>query len=133
MIFIDSGAFIAQCLSADANYRHAVSVWAGLEKSKETCITSSPVLFETTNLIGRRDGNAFAAELAYGWYRSRYLKILRPTEEDEILAIGMLEKYADQKIGLTDCLSFVLMKREKVNRVFTLDRHFRSAGFTTVP
>ena len=48
-------------------------------------------------------------------------------------AIDTLEKYADQKITFTDCVSFVLMKKEGIKRAFSFDFHFRLAGYEVVP
>ena len=35
----------------------------------------------------------------------------------------------DKEWGLTDCISFVLMKQESVTEALTADVHFRQAGF----
>jgi uncharacterized protein len=35
----------------------------------------------------------------------------------------------DKNWGLTDCVSFVLMKREGLSEALTADAHFRQAGF----
>jgi predicted nucleic acid-binding protein len=37
---------------------------------------------------------------------------------------------SDKDWGLTDCLSFVLMKQENVTEALTADIHFRQAGLT---
>ncbi len=34
-----------------------------------------------------------------------------------------------QGLGLTDCISFVVMQEQKVNKAMTIDRHFIQAGF----
>lgn len=44
-------------------------------------------------------------------------------------AVEFFEKYADQHVGFLDCISFALMRRHRVQRVFTFDRHFDQAGF----
>lgn len=36
---------------------------------------------------------------------------------------------ADKEWSLTDCVSFVVMRREKIREAFTCDRHFEQAGF----
>lgn len=36
----------------------------------------------------------------------------------------------DKQWGLTDCVSFVLMKQEQVTEALSADLHFRQAGFT---
>jgi len=38
----------------------------------------------------------------------------------------------DKDWTLTDCISFVVMKRESLNEALTGDRHFEQAGFNTL-
>jgi hypothetical protein len=51
------------------------------------------------------------------------------TPEDELKAIRLFRKFADQRVSFTDCVSFTLMKRNKLTIAFTFDAHFRLAGF----
>lgn len=64
---------------------------------------------------------------------SNTLDILRPSREDELEALSLFEKFADQEVSFTDCISFVLMQRQQIKRVFSFDRHFQYAGFTLWP
>ncbi len=48
-------------------------------------------------------------------------------------ALGTLEKYSDQRLTFTDCLSFGAMKARRIERVFGFDEDFRIAGFLLVP
>jgi hypothetical protein len=45
-------------------------------------------------------------------------------------ALNLYRARPDKDWGLTDCLSFVLMKQEGVGEALTADIHFRQAGFT---
>jgi predicted nucleic acid-binding protein len=65
-------------------------------------------------------------------YNSPALEILFSSKEDEIAAIGIFRKYSGQKVSFTDCISFVLMRRQGITRVFSFDRHFEHAGFRTI-
>ena len=91
------------------------------------------VLDEAFTLLGRVAGHAFAAERARVIYGSPALTILRPGQEDELEALDLFEKFADQQVSYTDCISFVLMRRERIKRAFTFDGHFRMAGFEQWP
>ena len=133
MIFIDTGAFLARYLRKDQHHNSAVSVWEKLGSGRENCVTSNFVLDETFTLLGRRAGYGFAVQRAKNIYASQFLTIFRPDRVDEIKALRFFSKYADQHVSFTDCISFVLMKREKVNRVFSFDRHFELAGFHVIP
>ena len=44
-------------------------------------------------------------------------------------ALGLYRARPDKDWGLTDCVSFELMKREKITEALTADVHFRQAGF----
>lgn len=133
MIFIDTGAFLARYLRKDQNHRSAVDVWQKLGSDRENCVTSNFILDETFTLLGRWAGHDFAVQRAKNIYASQSLTIFRPHRDDEINALKFFGKYADQHISFTDCISFVLMKREKINRVFSYDRHFKFAGFEVIP
>jgi hypothetical protein len=44
-------------------------------------------------------------------------------------AISLYGERGDKNWGLTDCVSFVLMRREGLGEALTADVHFRQAGF----
>jgi predicted nucleic acid-binding protein len=96
-------------------------------------LTSSFVLDETFTLLGRRSSYAFAADRARALLGSTALTILRPEADDEARAVELFAKFADQKVSFTDCVSFVLMRRHRLARAFTFDRHFADAGFELMP
>ena len=130
MIFIDTGAFLARHLAQDANHEKAVSIWKTLQG--KSLFTSSHVLDETWTLLGRRAGHAFAAERALKVYTAPTLEIVYSTRDDELDAIQLFRKYADQRVSFTDCVSFVLMRRLRIRKAFTFERHFVLAGFEAV-
>jgi uncharacterized protein len=133
VIFVDTGAFLARHLSRDQHHAAAVEAWARLAGDRERCVTSSFVLDETVTLLSRRAGPAFAAERALALLGSTALSILRPEPRDEEEALRWLEKLGGQDVSFTDCVSFALMKRHRLPRVFGFDRHFAAAGFTLWP
>jgi predicted nucleic acid-binding protein len=133
MIFIDTGALIAQALRRDQHHAESTAVWDELGLLGDRFITSSFVLDELFTYLARRASYRFAAGRARDLYDSQLFDILRPDEEDERRALGLFEKYADQKVSFTDCISFALMRRHRIGRVFTFDRHFALAGFEVIP
>jgi predicted nucleic acid-binding protein len=133
VIFVDTGAFVARYLARDEHHQRAVASWKRLARNRTPCATSNHVLDETFTLLGRWASYSFAAERARLLLSSRVLEILRPAAEEELAAVELFEKYADQEVSFTDALSFALMRRRRIDRAFTFDRHFRFAGFTMVP
>ena len=133
MIFVDTGPFLARYLAKDQHHRAAVAAWDKLRRSRERCFTSNFVLDEFFTLLGRRAGYAFAAERARNIYASESLEILRPAGNDERRAIELFDKYSDQRVSFTDCISFALIRDRRIRRVFSFDRYFESAGFILWP
>ena len=126
MIFIDTGAFVARYLARDAHHEKATAIWK--ELAGKPLATSNHVVDETLTLLARRAGYSFAAGRAENIYDSTALEILYSTREDELEAIQLFRKYADQEVSFTDCISWVLMARLGIRRAFTFDRHFLLAG-----
>jgi len=127
MIFIDSGAWIARYYQPDALHRASILIWKTIEN--RALFTSNHVIDETLTLLGRRAGYAFAAERAEVIYSSKALMILRSTAAEELEAIRLFRKFADQRLSFTDCISFALMRRHRIKVAFSFDEHFRAAGF----
>lgn len=133
MIFVDTGAFLARWLTEDSKHGEAASGWRALQARPERLFTSNFILDETVTLLERRAGARFAVERAHGILFSDRLTMLRPDSKDELDALAVLEKFADQRIGFTDAVSFALMRRNRIKRAFTFDLHFERAGFTVWP
>ena len=129
MIFIDTGAFIARHLKRDQHYDKAIRYWKKLQAHHERFFTSNFVLDETFTILGRRAGYKFAAQRARNIFSSDTIMILRPVREDELKAIELFEKYSNLEVSYTDCISFVLMSKNRIKRVFSFDKHFELAGF----
>ncbi len=59
--------------------------------------------------------------------------VARKREADELAALDYFQKYADQSVSFTDCVSFVLMEKYRIPTAFSFDRHFTIAGFDVEP
>jgi predicted nucleic acid-binding protein len=133
VVFVDAGAFVARYHSRDQYHQQAVDHWKLLEQSGGQCFTTSFVLDEVLTLLARRTSYPFAAARARTFWGSSALSIIRPDEVDEHLALRFFEKYADQRVSFTDCVSFAVMQRLPLKAVFGFDRHFVDAGFILEP
>ena len=133
IVLADTGPLYALADPSDQFHARARRGWKSLEKARSALFTSSFVLDETFTLLARRTSYEFAAERAEAVYASRVLAILRPDATDEAAALGFFRKLAGQEVSFTDCVSFALMKRHRLGRAFTFDRHFAAAGFVVWP
>ena len=132
-IFIDTGAYLAHFHPKDQNHQQALELWAWIEKNNIHRVTTNHVLDELATILGRRTSYSFSAQKIREIFAADVL-IERSYEEDEQKALDLFEKYSDQKISFTDCLSFVVMKRLALKQAFTFDKkHFEYAGFGVLP
>ncbi|MBI3851646.1 MAG: type II toxin-antitoxin system VapC family toxin [Verrucomicrobia bacterium] len=129
MIFVDTGALLGRYLIGDQYHQAALDLWEKVRRRGEHCITSNFILDETATLLARRSSYRFAAAKARIIYSSELFQIFRPGMVEELEALELFEKYADQEVSFTDCISFVLMRKENVHRAFTFDAHFERVGF----
>ena len=128
-IFVDTGAYLALFHKADLRYQQACNAWLELENQQRIIYTTNHIVDELATLLARRTEYAFAGRKIAQIYASELVIIERSSETDEYGALALFQKYADQKVSFTDCLSFVVMQRLKIKQVFTFDYHFSLLGF----
>lgn len=133
MIFVDTGAFLARYIERDQHHRAARKLWQELGRSRQRLATSNFVMDEMLTLLGRRADFSFAAARGRLLFSSMQLVMLRPDPEDELRALELFEKFADQQVSFTDAVSFALMAKSGIDTAFTFDAHFARAGFATLP
>jgi predicted nucleic acid-binding protein len=111
----------------------ALAGWEELEKSGPRLFTSDLVVAEALRAIYWSSGVHWAARAGRRILSTSEIQILRPGPAEELGAIALMEKFADQRIGFVDCVSFVLMRQRRLNSVFSFDKHFEIAGFKLWP
>lgn len=125
---MDTGAFLAKEVANDQHHEMAIRVWRGLIEGRVALFSSEHVFDETTTLLARRTTYAWAAD----WGRDALasgISWLRANQADWGEALRLMQKFADQSVSFTDCVSFVLMRREGLREAFGFDGHFAAAGF----
>lgn len=133
LLFVDTGAFVARYVERDQHHEAARRAWSKLESDRRRLITSNFVLDETFTLLGRRAGHRFAASRAREILTSAELDVIRVDADTELRALDLFEKFFDQAVSFTDCVSFVLMSRNGITDAFAFDHHFELAGFQRWP
>lgn len=129
-IFIDTSAWYAFLNENDSDHEAVRKVF---EETTADLVTSNFVIVEILNLLVARRQKRFALEFGKKvWHQSDPLiHTVSPNDEDE--AWKMFQKYRDKDYSFTDCTSFVVMKRLKIQTALTLDSDFSQVGFLIVP
>jgi len=126
-VFIDTSAFYALMDRSDSYHQSASKLWTDLLEKGNYLKTSNYVTVETLALLQNRLGFE-AADL---WARD-ILGIVETLWIDKVLhnlAFEIWLSLGRRKFSLVDCASFVIMRHDKVEKVFGFDKHFTEHGF----
>lgn len=132
-LLVDTGAWFALADRSDKHHRDAVDIYPRLLNRCNHLTTTNLVIAETYILIRRALGHQAAiAFLGNASASPRIVKIYSDSELEKA-AEDILRKYQDQDFSYTDAVSFAVMKRHEIARVFSFDKHFLTAGFSLIP
>jgi hypothetical protein len=132
--FVDTSYIIALFNPRDKFHLRARTVSASLAAKTESVgsVTTEAVLTEI--------GNAFSKS-PQRIQGTRILKSIREEPTIDVISVthGLFDKAVnlyvtreDKEWGLTDCISFVVMREREIVDVLTTDRHFEQAGFRII-
>jgi len=132
-VFWDTSAFVALGNADDDLHEQAVEVSRTLAGQRASVLTTSAVLTEVANTFSRAAWRPVAYQLLESVRRSVDMGLAALAHVDTALweqGWALFVARPDKDWGLTDCISFVVMRNLQVTRAFASDRHFEQAGFT---
>lgn len=95
-------------------------------------VTTRPVILEIGNALTRTQHRSAAIALLRGLEFDPSVEIVPLTEELYRAGSDLYLAHRDKEWGLTDCISFVVMREQGLREALTADHHFRQAGFQMV-
>jgi len=132
-VFLDTSYLIALEAVDDQHHGAASAHWQHLSKSLPLLVTTSYVLDEVVTFFNSRDRHAKAVEIGNLLLESSSVQLIHV---DEVLfheAWRYFTRHSDKSYSLTDCASFIVMRRLRIRGALTFDRHFGQAGFEQQP
>jgi len=131
-IFLDTSGLIALSDMRDKNHETARVYLENLVHKGARFVLGRNVLVEYIDGVTKRIGKQKAIEELDNILKSKLLVIEPVSGTDWDRAVQYFNKYNDQRIDLTDCLSFAIMERLKLNTALTFDNDFKTHGFAVV-
>ena len=126
-VFVDTSALIAFQDEDDPGHGQCRDAWAGGLEAGEGFVTTDYVILESVSVVQRRWGFEAVRTLV-----DEFLPLVETawvTPEDHSSGLGVLLTAGRRKLSLTDCVSFVVMRRLGVREYLGLDPHFDEQGF----
>lgn len=131
-VFIDTSLLIALYVVADATHRHALQALTALEEDGTQFVTTDAVLTEFCNGLAKVALRGRAAAAVQALMARDDVAVVRVNEALWYKAFALFQARADKEWGLTDCLSFEVMRERRMKVALTGDHHFAQAGFTAL-
>ncbi|MCG7848068.1 MAG: PIN domain-containing protein [ANME-2 cluster archaeon] len=131
-IFLDTSGLIALSDRKDTNHEVAGAYLKTQVNAGARFVLGRNVLVEYIDGVTKRVSKQKATEELDNILNSKLLVIEPVSGTDWNKAIQYFNKYDDQRIDLTDCLSFAIMERLGLNTALTFDNDFKTHGFVVV-
>jgi len=128
-IFVDTSAWLALNDKNDQSHNKAITKSSEIKRQRIELITSEYIIDESVTLIRYRVSHKAAVIFGDSLINSNIVKILDIINEDRLKAWELFKKYEDKDFSFTDCTSFVLMTKLRLQKAFTFDEHFKRIGF----
>jgi len=110
----------------DSNHEKAVNVTHGL---KSDIVTTAWVLLELANSLSASSHRKVFGDFLDKLRANQGVCIYEAERELFDLGVELYRGRDDKDWSLTDCISFVVMKREGIDEALTGDRNFEQAGY----
>lgn len=124
--FIDT-VFVVALINQRDQYHERAAELAESFEARRFLITDA-LLLEIGNALAR-NFRPQAAEVIEYFLSSGDVEVVRLTPDLFDEAFALYQAHRDKEWGLTDCVSFVAMRRAGIQEAMTFDQHFVQAGF----
>jgi predicted nucleic acid-binding protein len=126
--FLDTVYALALLNSRDQYHETAHALLPRVRRAQEVCTTEA-VLTEVANALARMDRQR-AVEFIRACYQAHNIRIEPSSSTLFTRALQLYEARGDKTWGLTDCISFTVMRDRHLTDALTADVHFVQAGFS---
>lgn len=128
-VFLDASYAIALAVRSDCRHEKAMDLATELQSRAVKLVTTRAVMLEICNALSRQRYRQAAVVLADALERDESVEILPLSDDLFREAFNLFRERADKEWGITDCTSFVVMKKRGMTSALTADEHFLQAGF----
>jgi predicted nucleic acid-binding protein len=128
-VFLDTSFIIALENRDDPYHQRAKQLARELDEQNVTLLLHWGVLLEIGDGYARLNRREKGRQVLHRLFNEQGYQVDLLDEPLLTDAVEMYQSRADKEWGLTDCVSFVLMRRKGIFEALTADVHFRQAGF----
>ncbi|MCX7048874.1 MAG: PIN domain-containing protein [Candidatus Sumerlaeota bacterium] len=128
-VFLDASYGISLASETDDHHTQAVEWSHRIQKGKIPIVTTCGVALEIGNAFSKMRFRRHAITLLNALINSPAIDIVPITTELFHKGFSLFQQRMDKEWGMTDCVSFIVMREYGLTDALTADHHFRQAGF----
>lgn len=129
VVFLDPAYAIALASRTDTFHGRAVELSGQIAGRRIRLLTTRMVCAEIGDALAKVRFRGTAAAFLDSLEASPLVDIVPVSEDLYREALSIYRRHADKEWGMTDCVSFAVMRRMRVAEALTADEHFGQAGF----
>jgi uncharacterized protein len=126
VVFADAFYFVARLNRRDQHHERVLKFSRDF---RAHILTSDWVLMEVADALAESESRSRVRDFILHLRSINACEIVPASRELLDHALELYHQHADKKWTLTDCVSFVIMREQKVSEALTGDKHFEQAGF----
>jgi predicted nucleic acid-binding protein len=131
-LFLDTSFAIALASHRDQHHEQAVTLASEIRANKAQLVTTIPVVIEIGNSLAKQSFRQAAVQLIASLHSDSSVTIVPLDHSLYNRSFSLFADRSDKDWGLTDCISFVVMEDQKIQKALTADNHFQQAGYETL-
>lgn len=128
-IFLDTAYVYALVNTRDQWHNAALSWEEKLEIERPEITTTELILIEIADGLASIRFRTHASRIIEALQSSPYVEVVALSSQLLSQALDLYRQRPDKEWGLTDCVSFVVMRERGLVYSLTVDVHFQQAGF----
>ncbi len=128
-LFLDTSFSIGLVSPRDHIHEKAIAWSEKIEDSRIPIVTTQAILLEIGNALSKSAFRQIGIGLLDNLENDSNTTIISLTDKLYSKAFELFRNRPDKEWGLVDCISFVVMKEQKITAARTTDEHFTQAGF----
>ncbi len=128
-VFLDTAYAIALSSPGDLFHQRAIQLAEQIEQQNIRLVTTRAVILEIGNALSKQRYRSAAIRLLDAVEADPAVEIVPLSEQLYARSLGLYRERPDKDWGLTDCISFVVMRERGIIEALTTDEHFQQASF----
>lgn len=129
-VFLDTAFVLALASPADQYHDKAKELSHQIKKEGVELLTTRAILIEIGDAMAGQRRRKAGTIMLESLENDENLEVVPNSEELYSKAFDLFVSRPDKEWGMTDCISFVVMKEFDISEALTTDTHFQQAGFS---